>query len=183
MKIETTHIHGVYLLSPEPFIDARGSFSRIFCREELATISPGITIEQINHSVTVRKGCVRGLHFQHAPHAEKKIVKCIRGRVFDVAVDLRKNSRTLMQWYGTVLSAENMQALVIPEGCAHGFQALDDNVELIYMSTAAYCSEAEGTLHHKDPAIGIAWPEDVTLVSPKDNAQIFLPTNFVGIEV
>ena len=170
MLVEETKIDGVRIIASEPFIDNRGFFNRIFCQQELEIIRPGIVIAQINHSMTKEKGTIRGIHFQYPPHAEMKIVRCIKGSIFDVAVDLRKDSPAFLQWHGEILSAENMKALVIPEGCAHGFQSLEDDIELIYMSTAPFCKEAEGGVRFDDPKVGIQWPLDVSVISDKDKA-------------
>ena len=168
MKIEQTKITGVVVIHSEPFIDDRGFFNRIFCQKELEVIRPNIAIAQINHSMTGTRGSIRGMHFQYPPHAEMKIVRCVKGSIFDVAVDLRKDSSTFLQWYGEILSAENMKALVIPEGCAHGFQSLEDDIEMIYMSTAPYCKEAEDGVRFNEPKVGIQWPLPITVISEKD---------------
>jgi dTDP-4-dehydrorhamnose 3,5-epimerase len=168
MKHEQKKIKGVFVVHSEPFKDERGFFNRIFCQKELEAIRPGIVISQINHSMTKKKGTIRGMHYQNPPYAEMKIVRCVKGSIFDVAVDLRKNSPTLLKWHGEVLSADNMKALVIPEGCAHGFQSLEDDVELVYMSTSPYCKEAEGGVRYNDSKINIKWPLDVTVISEKD---------------
>ena len=181
MKIEKTDIAGVAVIIPEPFTDERGSFRRFFCRHELANLRPNLIIEQASHSLTQKKGCVRGMHFQHAPHAELKIITCVKGSVFDVAVDLREGSPTFLRWHGLCLSAENMKALVVPEGCAHGFQTLEENSELIYLATAPYNKEYEGTLRYDEPRVGIAWPEPISLISPKDAAQPCLLPSFKGL--
>ncbi|CAK7061539.1 MAG: dTDP-4-dehydrorhamnose 3,5-epimerase [Desulfovibrio sp.] len=183
MKIEKTSIDGVVTLSFEPFQDARGRFNRIFCRRELAPIRPGLVIQQINQSHTVQKGYVRGLHFQYPPHAELKIITCIRGSVFDVALDLRKGSPSLLRWHGEILSATNQKALIVPEGCAHGFQALENDVELLYFSSAYYYPEAEGGIRYNDPLANVTWPEQVTLVSDKDAALPLVAADFNGLEV
>ena len=168
MKIEQTEINDVIVIHSELFKDDRGFFNRIFCQKELEAIRPNIIIVQINHSITKTKSTIRGMHFQYPPHSEMKIVRCVKGSIFDVAVDLRKDSSTLLQWHGEILSAENMKALVIPEGCAHGFQSLEDDIEMIYMSTSPYCSEAEDGVRFNDPKVGIQWPLTVSLVSEKD---------------
>jgi len=168
MKLEQTKISKVFTIHSEPFKDDRGFFNRIFCQKELEAIRPGIIIAQINHSMTKTKGTIRGMHFQYPPHAEMKIVRCTKGSIFDVAVDLRKDSPTFLQWHGEVLSAENMKALVIPEGCAHGFQSLEDDIEMVYMSTSPYCAEAEGGIRFDEPKVGIKWPLPVTVLSEKD---------------
>ena len=170
MILEQTKIVDVLLIHSEPFKDERGFFNRIFCQKELEAIQPNIVIAQINHSMTKTKGTIRGMHFQYPPHAEMKIVRCVKGGIFDVAVDLRKDSPTFLQWHGEVLSAENMKAMVIPEGCAHGFQSLEDDIQMVYMSTTPYCGEAENGAFYDDPKIGIRWPLPVTIVSDKDKA-------------
>ena len=168
MKLEQTKITGVSVIHSEPFKDDRGFFNRIFCQKELEFIRPGIVITQINHSMTKARGTIRGMHFQNLPHSEMKIVRCVKGSIFDVAIDLRKDSPTFLQWYGEVLSAENMMALVIPEGCAHGFQSLEDDIEMIYMSTSPFCKEEEGGVRFDDPKVQIQWPLTVTIISEKD---------------
>jgi len=181
MKIEQIKISGVTIIHSEPFIDNRGFFNRIFCRKELETIRPNIVIAQINHSMTKIKGTIRGMHFQYPPHSEMKIVRCVKGSIFDVAVDLRKDSSTFLQWHGEILSAENMKALVIPEGCAHGFQSLEDDIEMIYMSTSPYCKEAENGIRYNDPKVGVQWPLKRTVISEKDVSYSFLPDYYEGI--
>jgi dTDP-4-dehydrorhamnose 3,5-epimerase len=179
MDITHTKIQGVNVIHFPPYQDERGFFNRVFDMKLLG----GIVIEQINHSMTRKKGTVRGVHFQYPPHAEMKIVRCIKGGIFDVVVDLRKNSPTFLQWHGEILSAENMNSLVTPEGCAHGFQALDDNIEMLYLHTKAYCKEAEETVHFDDPKVGIKWQLPITYISEKDNAAKFLTEDWKGIEL
>ncbi|MDR2408912.1 MAG: dTDP-4-dehydrorhamnose 3,5-epimerase [Bacteroidales bacterium] len=181
MIITDTKIDGVKVIQSEPFRDERGFFNRIFCREELSAIRPNMIIEQINHSMTALKGTVRGMHFQYPPHAEMKIVRCVKGSIFDVAVDLRKDSPTFLQWYGEILSSDNMKALVVPEGCAHGFQSLEDMIEMIYLHTKAYCKEAECTLCYDDPKIAVQWSLPVEHVSEKDASSSFILNNYKGI--
>jgi dTDP-4-dehydrorhamnose 3,5-epimerase len=183
MKTETSQIEGVKVIHSEPFKDERGFFNRIFCCEELRTIHPDIAIAQINHSMTARKGTVRGMHFQQPPHAEIKIVRCLRGSIFDVAVDLRKNSPTFLQWHGEILSADNMKALVVPEGCAHGFQSLEDAVEMLYIHSKPYCKFAESSIRYDDPMIGIQWQLQIAQVSEKDKLTPLLTDKYGGIEI
>ena len=159
---------GPMLLRRTPRIDDRGAFARIFCAEALAAIGWPGPVAQINHSRTVRCGTVRGLHFQLAPHAEAKLVVCIRGAVFDVAVDTREGSPTRYAHAAVELSAETATAMYVPEGFAHGFQALGDEVELIYVHSAPYAAAAEAGLRHDDPALDIAWPLPVTGLSARD---------------
>ena len=174
MKLEQTKINGVFTIHSNPFKDDRGFFNRIFCQKELEAIRPDIVIAQINHSMTKTKGTIRGMHFQHPPHAEMKIVRCVKGSIFDVAVDLRKGSPTYLQWHGEILSAENMKALVVPEGCAHGFQSLEDDIEMVYMSTAPFCKEADSGIRFDDPKVGIEWALPVTILSEKDKSWEYL---------
>ena len=181
MKIEQTKITDVSVILAEPFKDERGFFNRIFCQKELEVIRPDIVIAQINHSMTKQKGTIRGMHFQNPPHAEMKIVRCIKGSIFDVAVDLRKDSPTFLQWHGEELSAENMKAFVIPEGCAHGFQSLEDDVEMIYLHTQFYSKQSEGAIRYDEPKINIQWPLDHTVISEKDMSYPFLPNSYEGL--
>ncbi|MDR3063437.1 MAG: dTDP-4-dehydrorhamnose 3,5-epimerase [Methanobrevibacter sp.] len=181
MIIENTEIDGVNIINSEPFCDNRGFFNRIFCQEELREIRPNMVIEQMNHSMTRLKGTVRGLHFQYPPHAELKIVRCVKGSIFDVAVDLRKNSPTFLKWHGEILSAENMKAFVLPEGCAHGFQALEDDIEMIYLHTESHFKESDGRLRYDDPKINIKWPIKVTIVSEKDMSPAFIKNDYGGV--
>ncbi len=161
--------------------DARGFLSRLFCAEELAAAGWTRPIVQINHTLTARRGTVRGMHFQHPPQAEMKLVSCIRGQVFDVAVDLRQGSSTLLQWHGEILSATNHYALLIPEGFAHGFQTLTDDCELLYLHTSTYAPDAEGGCHPQDPALGINWPLPVADLSDRDGGHPFITRAYAGI--
>jgi dTDP-4-dehydrorhamnose 3,5-epimerase len=151
--------------------DERGFFSRVFCAEELTNAGFDLPVAQVNHALTRRRGAVRGLHFQFPPHAEIKLVSCLRGEVFDVAVDLRRDSPTFLQWHGEILSHENMRSLLIPEGFAHGFQTLVDDCELLYCHSRPYVAAAEGAINPLDPAVAIAWPLPFTDVSVRDRAH------------
>ena len=161
--------------------DTRGYFERLFCTEDLGGLIFGKNIVQINHTLTDKRGTARGLHYQYPPHAETKIISCLRGEIFDVAVDIRRNSPTFLHWYGEILSDENGQSLLIPEGYAHGFQTLTESCELIYLHTAAYCSNAEGALNVLDPRLNIAWPLPIEVLSERDRSHPFLGPDFVGI--
>lgn len=183
MKLEQTTIAGVWVAESAALQDQRGMFSRLFCSREQEDIIGSRSIVQINYSITRRVGALRGLHYQNPPHAEMKIVRCLRGRVFDVAVDLRKGSVTFRKWTSLELTPENRRALVIPEGCAHGFQALEPDSELLYLHTAPYVSNSEGAVRFDDPMIGVDWPLTPTDLSDRDLHHTFLDRNFEGILV
>lgn len=178
-----TPLAGLTVIRRRPYEDARGSFARLFCAEEFREIGLSKPIAQINHSVTRQKGAVRGLHFQYAPRAETKIVSCLKGKIFDVAVDLRPDSPTFLHWYGEVLSADNRQALCIPEGFAHGFQTLEEDSELLYFHTNFYDQTAEGALNVSDPRLGIAWPLPITELSERDRTHPFIGPEFAGVSL
>lgn len=180
-NILATPIAGLHVIQRKPIGDSRGHLERLFCAEELQTCIPGKHIVQINHTLTATCGTVRGMHFQHPPHAEIKFVSCLRGEVFDVAVDLRHNSPTFLRWHAERLSADNHQTLVIPEGFAHGFQTLTDDCEMLYFHTAAYQPGAEGGLNAQDPRLAIQWPLPVVGLSPRDTAHPFLSNAFSGV--
>jgi dTDP-4-dehydrorhamnose 3,5-epimerase len=163
--------------------DSRGFLARVFCADDLAAAGWSKSIAQINHTFTAKSGTVRGMHYQHAPHAEMKLVTCLRGEVWDVAVDLRANSPTFLQWHAERLSAENGCGLLIPEGFAHGFQAMGENVELLYCHSAAYVAAAEAGLNPMDPVLSIAWPLPVEELSPRDSQHPMLHQRFEGVAV
>ncbi|TAJ82277.1 MAG: dTDP-4-dehydrorhamnose 3,5-epimerase [Gallionellaceae bacterium] len=160
--------------------DQRGFLSRFFCADEFREAGMSKPVVQINHTQTRAKGAVRGLHFQYPPHAETKVVSCLHGEIFDVAVDLRRNSPTFLQWHGVLLSARNRQSLLIPEGFAHGFQTLSEDCELIYLHTAAYQPQAEGGLNVADTRLGIAWPLNITELSERDRNHKMSEQEFQG---
>ncbi len=172
----------MYTITPNSFIDERGVFSRIYCQKELETIT-NITVKQINHSITKHRGSVRGLHFQYEPDAEVKMIKCIKGSIFDVVVDIRKNSPTFLKTFSICLSEENQKMLFIPKGFAHGFQTLEDETELLYFHSGFYTPFNEGALHAKDPLLKIEWPLDIKNLSIRDQKHKFLDESFKGIEI
>jgi dTDP-4-dehydrorhamnose 3,5-epimerase len=180
-EIRDTPLSGLAILERRPLEDSRGRFERMFCAIELRSAWGEHPIVQINLSLTARKGSVRGMHFQHAPHRETKIVSCLRGEVFDVAVDLRAESATFLQWHGEVLSGANHRSLLIPKGFAHGFQALSDDCELLYLHDAAFAPDSEGGVHPLDPRLAIRWPEPVVELSPRDSSHMFLSPSFRGV--
>jgi dTDP-4-dehydrorhamnose 3,5-epimerase len=181
MKILPTPIPDLMLAETTAHIDERGAFARLYCESELAEAIGTRRVVQINHSRTARVGAVRGLHFQHPPHAEMKLVRCLKGRVWDVAVDLRANSPTLLRWHAEELTPTNTRMMVIPEGFAHGFQVLEAESELLYLHTAFYDPAAEGGLRHDDPRLGITWPLAVTDLSARDAKHPLIDSNFQGI--
>jgi dTDP-4-dehydrorhamnose 3,5-epimerase len=166
----------------KPLADSRGFLARIFCADDLAPAGWIGPVAQVNHSRTARAGSVRGLHFQRPPHAEMKLVTCISGAIWDVAVDLRAGSPTFLCWHGETLSAENCRALLIPKGFAHGFQTLTADVELLYCHSAAFAPDAEGALNPLDPRLAIAWPDPITDMSERDRGHPPLAAGFEGIE-
>lgn len=163
--------------------DNRGFLSRLFCAEELGQAGWEKPISQINQTYTAKKGTVRGMHFQLPPHAEMKLVSCIRGEVWDVAVDLREGSPTFLQWHAERLSVDNTTALLIPEGFAHGFQTLSDDVELLYCHSAAYFPECEAGLNAGDPILKIHWPLPITEISLRDSQHPMLDEQFSGFKL
>jgi dTDP-4-dehydrorhamnose 3,5-epimerase len=163
--------------------DNRGFLARLFCADELAAAGWTQPIAQINHTHTALRGTVRGMHFQRPPHAEMKLVSCLKGRVWDVAVDLRHNSPTFLHWHAEELSPINRRMMAIPEGFAHGFQVLDSESELLYLHTAFYTPVAEAGLRHDDPYLAIEWPISVTDISARDAMHPFINSDFSGIAV
>jgi dTDP-4-dehydrorhamnose 3,5-epimerase len=172
----------LHVLQRKPIGDSRGYLERLFCAEDLQALIPGKAIVQINHTLTANRGTVRGLHFQYPPHAETKFVSCLRGEVFDVAVDLRRNSPTFLQWHAEILNTDNHKTLVIPEGFAHGFQTLTDDCEMLYFHTAAYQPGNEGGLSVLDPRLAIQWPLPVAGLSARDAGHPMLTDDFAGVE-
>jgi dTDP-4-dehydrorhamnose 3,5-epimerase len=181
MIIHSTPITDLFVAESKAFKDERGAFARLFCEQELSSVIGQRKIVQINHSCTEAVGAVRGLHFQHAPHAEMKLVRCLKGKVCDVAVDLRPQSPSYKRWYAQELSAQNALMMVIPEGFAHGFQVLEAGSELLYLHTAFYKPESEGGVRHDDPELYINWPLPVTDISARDSNHAYIDTRFRGI--
>jgi dTDP-4-dehydrorhamnose 3,5-epimerase len=181
MIFTETRLAGSYIIELEPFKDERGWFVRYFCMDEFKQIGHKKEWLQMNHSATFEKGSIRGMHYQLPPFTEIKLVRCIAGSVFDVIVDVRKNSPTLMQWFGTELSASNKKMMYIPQGFAHGFQCLTDNCELLYHHTEYYKPNVEAGIKYNDPNINIEWPLPVTVISKRDQAHRYLDENFKGI--
>ena len=183
MNILATKLAEVVVIETTKFVDPRGSFGRLYCESELAQVIGQRCITQINISLTQQIGALRGLHFQHPPHAEMKLVRCLQGRVWDVVVDLRAGSPSFLQWHAEELSQENSRMLVIPEGCAHGFQVLEENSEMLYLHTGFYTPSADGRVRYNDPLIQIEWPLPVTEISVPDQEQALLPDKYSGVQL
>lgn len=181
MKLCETAIQAVWVVETVSNVDARGAFARWFCQDAMQPAFGSRRIVQINHSRTQTVGTVRGLHFQRAPNAEMKLVRCIRGKVWDVAVDLRAGSSTFLAWHAEELSAENGRMMAVPEGCAHGFQTLDPETEILYLHTSSYAHAAEGGVRYDDPRLRIQWPLPVVGLSARDSSHPLLTDAFTGL--
>jgi dTDP-4-dehydrorhamnose 3,5-epimerase len=180
---EPIGIAGVLSITLKPLADQRGSFTRLFCADELFNLGWSTSVAQVNYSYTAKKGSIRGMHFQQPPFSEAKLVTCLRQSVWDVVVDLRTDSETFLKWYALELSADNHKAILIPPGCAHGFQTLSDDVELLYFHSRSHVSEADDGVNPLDPVLNIEWPLNVSVISEKDANQRLLGSNFLGLKV
>jgi dTDP-4-dehydrorhamnose 3,5-epimerase len=178
-----TPLPGLKVIQRKPIRDSRGYLDRVFCSQEMDALIPNKSIAQTNHTLTVKRGAVRGMHYQQPPHAEIKFVSCLRGEVFDVAVDLRQGSQTFLRWHAEVLNPQSHRTLLVPEGFAHGFQALTDDCELLYFTTAAYAPEAERGLNVRDPMLAVVWPRPIAEMSPRDAAHPMLTADFRGVPI
>ncbi|HUZ57997.1 MAG TPA: dTDP-4-dehydrorhamnose 3,5-epimerase [Hanamia sp.] len=181
MQFNPTFLSGLYVINLDLFTDERGWFARTFCKREFEQIGYHKEWVQMNHSFTKEKGTLRGLHYQYFPYSEAKLIRCISGSVYDVAVDIRKDSTTFLKWFGIELSAENKKMIYIPEGFAHGFQALSNNCEIIYHHTDFYTPDAEEGIKYDDPLIKITWPLAINGISERDQKHLYLSENFKGI--
>ncbi|HEY1462248.1 MAG TPA: dTDP-4-dehydrorhamnose 3,5-epimerase [Terriglobales bacterium] len=169
MHFADTNVVGAKVIDPAPHADERGRFMRAWCSREFAEHGVDFAPVQANMGFSRKKGTVRGMHFQVAPALEAKLVHCTRGSMFDVALDLRPNSDTYGKWHGVVLSAENGRMLYVPEGCAHGYQTLEDDTEMHYMTSAFYAPGAARGARFDDPAFQIDWPMPFTAISEQDS--------------
>ncbi len=181
LEIIATPLAGLKIVQRHPRGDARGFLARLFDAAELRACGWDGPVAQVNHTYTAQAGTIRGMHYQLPPHAEMKLVSCIRGAVWDVAVDLRAGSPTFLQWHAEPLSADNGRALLIPEGFAHGFQTLSDDAEMLYCHSAPYSPQAEAGLHFQDARVGISWPQPPTLVSERDQQHPRLDAAYSGV--
>lgn len=182
-QIRSTPLDGLYSLERLPIGDPRGYLERLYCAEDFRAMGWHAPIAQINHTLTSIAGTIRGMHFQLPPHAEAKLVSCLRGEVFDVAVDLRAGSATFLHWHAELLSAGNHHSLLIPAGFAHGFQTLTTDCEMLYLHTAAHAPASEGAVSAVDPRLGISWPLPIATMSERDAAQPLLTAAYSGIRL
>lgn len=175
MRLAPTALSGAWLIEPEPLSDERGFFARTFCAEEFRKHGLNSAIAQCSISFNVQGGTLRGMHYQAAPHEEAKLVRCTRGEIFDVIVDLRPASPTLHRWYGIELTADNRRMLYVPEGFAHGFLTLGPETEVLYQISTPYRPESQRGFHWNDPRVAIAWPQAPRVVSQRDQSLPPLP--------
>ena len=181
MIFEETKLKGAFVISLNPLTDARGGFSRTFCKKEFQQIGHKKEFVQMNHSWNRNKGTIRGMHYQIPPYQEIKLIRCVRGSVMDVIVDLRKYSPTFLRHVTVELSAENKKMIYVPEDFAHGFQALEDDSELIYHHTEYYTPDADRGLRFDDPALNINWPLPPVMISEKDKSYKLIDNTFKGM--
>jgi dTDP-4-dehydrorhamnose 3,5-epimerase len=181
LEIIDTPLAGLKVIRRKLLTDQRGFLARIFSDRELAAAGWHKPIAQINHSVTRGAGTVRGMHFQRGVHVEMKLVTCLRGTVWDVAVDLRPDSPTYLRWHAQEISESNGRALLIPEGFAHGFQVQSAECDLLYLHSTAHAPQAEAGLNPRDPKLAIAWPLPITLMTERDNAHPMIDDRFEGL--
>jgi dTDP-4-dehydrorhamnose 3,5-epimerase len=182
-EVADTPLAGLMVITRQPIADERGWLERMFCTIDLAEVLGSRSVAQVNRTLTRAAGTVRGLHYQLPPSAEAKLVSCLRGAIFDVAVDVRRGSSTFLRWHAETLDAGNRRSLFIPEGFAHGVQALTDDAEILYLTTAAYDPGAERGVHPLEPRVGVAWPLPVAHLSERDAAHPALTPGFEGIDL
>ncbi|CAN5284742.1 dTDP-4-dehydrorhamnose 3,5-epimerase [soil metagenome] len=183
MEFIETPLQGLYVIKPRILKDDRGLFTRTFCSNEFAQIGFSQNFVQFNESVNLNKGTVRGMHYQNTPFSDAKLIRCTQGKVWDVIIDIRKNSATFLQYYSVELSSDNKLSVFIPEGFAHGFQTLEDNSTIIYHHTQYYAPDSEGGINFSDPLIGIKWPAEPVKMSSKDLTYRFINNDFKGIDI
>lgn len=183
LEVISHRIEGLATIKHLSVSDDRGRFKRIFCRKTLSALLGGREVTQINHSHTRVEGTVRGMHFQFPPQSEIKVVTCMRGAVWDVAVDLRRGSPTFLQYQGVTLSEGDGCSFLVPEGFAHGFQTLAPDSELLYLHTADFDPDSEGSVNATDPMLGIDWPRPISNRSKRDSQVPMLDSNFHGVSL
>ena len=180
MTFEETKLKGAYIVSLQLLTDARGGFARTFCKKEFEQIGHTKEFVQFNQSYNTHKGTIRGMHFQIPPYQEIKLIRCVKGSVVDVIIDLRKDSPTFLQHISVELSAENKKMMYVPGNFAHGFQTLEANSELIYHHTEYYTPQADSGIRFDDPALKITWPLEPVMVSEKDKNYKLIDNTFKG---
>lgn len=183
MEFVETPLQGAFVIEPAPLCDERGSFARVFCARTFREHGLCDHFVQTNHTQTQKAGTIRGLHYQLPPVGEAKLLRCVRGEVFDVIVDVRRNSRSFLQWYGVDLSEQNRKMIYVPPGFGHGFQALTDACEVTYQSSAEYTPQQERQVRFDDPRIGIVWKPLAPILSPKDASTAWLDVDFGGVDL
>ena len=181
MNFSPTKLDGLFVATSEKKSDERGEFSRFFCHKSLSPTQTNLNIVQANYSHTVKKGAIRGMHLQKAPAMETKFVRCIEGEVFDVAIDVRQSSPTFLHWHGEILNPALNKMMIIPEGFAHGFQALTNNAKMLYLHTEFYQPEFEIGFRFNDPAVNIEWPLACSEISMRDEHHPLISNTFNGI--
>jgi len=177
----STPLAGLFEIQRKQLTDDRGFLSRLFCSNEFNEVGLKKPFVQVNHTKTNKKGTIRGMHFQLSPYVESKIITCIEGEVFDVAIDLRRNSKTYLHWHSAILSASNLKGLYVPEGFAHGFQTLTDDCHLLYLHSEFYTPSQEGALNPLDSILGIKWPCKITHISKRDASHPMIDKTYKGI--
>ena len=181
LEVAATAIAGLMVVTRMRLGDDRGSLTRLFCAEELQAAGWRQPVSQINHTMTVAAGTIRGMHYQSPPWSDAKLVSCLHGSVWDVAIDLRADSPTFLQWHAEELSESNQRSLLIPSGFAHGYQTLSADCELIYLHSEAHHPEAEAGLNAADPKLSIPWPLEAFRRSDRDLRLPMLDDNFTGL--
>jgi len=181
--VDDLPLEGLKLIERQFIGDQRGFLSRLFCAAELDKCGWNESILQINQTYTAKKGTVRGLHYQKPPYAEIKLVSCLQGEIWDVAVDIRADSPTFLQWHAETLSAENGRALLIPKGFAHGFQTLTDDVQLVYCHSESYEPSAEAGINISEPRLAIDWPLPISEYSKRDQLFTLLEEQYKGVSI
>lgn len=183
LKITTLELEGLKLIQSLKKIDSRGFLARLYCSRELFGEGDERNIKQINLTYTRKCGSVRGLHFQRKPYHDAKIVTCLKGTIWDVVVDIRKNSPTFLSWHGRVLNSQYLESLFVPEGFAHGFQTLTDDVELLYLHSSEYQPDFEAGIPYDEPSLSIPWPKSITFLSKRDKSHKYLEESYSGEEL
>jgi dTDP-4-dehydrorhamnose 3,5-epimerase len=183
MDIKNSNLDGLFIIHPTILLDNRGFFTRTYCKNEFSSIGFNKEFVQFNHSFNTQKGTIRGMHFQMPPFSETKLIRCIKGCIQDVVIDLRKNSPTFLNQFSIKLSESNMISILVPEGFAHGFQTLEENSVVIYHHTQYYMSSADTGFRYDDPALKIKWELPPVMVSDKDKSYKLIDNNFKGINI